>query len=511
MDFWPIQSAALYEAALCNGLFAPLGVGQGKSLICLALPDALDSKRAVLLVPATLRRQVTREARTLYNRHFVLPMEKLTIVSYEELSSTNSHDVLDRLQPDLIICDECHFLRNFSAARTKRFLRYMKEHPHCRFAALSGTITTRSINDYGHLIELALRKNSPLPRSYPELLDWSGALDAKPIRPRNPGVLRQFCRHKESVRDGFRRRLTETQGVVATKESALEMSLIVRRLKMQVPIEVQECLNGVRKTWSIDGNEFDSILTLKGALRQVACGFFYRWVWPDGEVDHAWLEARNDWNKEVRGKLSLGSRPNMDTPFFLAAAAERFRKWVLDPSKPKPDQPLWESETWPTWRKYKDQEDPPREPVWISDYMVDAAVAWGKKQKTGAVIWYAWRALGEAIAKKGKFSIYGENSDSSMATAPVIVCSMYAQKEGKNLQHRYWKNLLTTLPGNGAAFEQIVGRTHRPLQKADEVTVEYFGHTPEVEDLMDSIIEDEQYVFETTGQTRKILYATKIR
>lgn len=509
MSFWPIQSAALIEAAHANGLFAPIGVGRGKSLICLALPEALDSKRAVLLVPAALRRQVVIEARSIYNRHFVLPMERITIVSYEELSTANNADVLERLQPDLIVCDEVHALKSFSAARTKRFLRYMKEHPECRFAALSGTITAKSIVDYGHILELALRKNSPLPRAYPELMDWSGALDARPMRPVNPGVLLRFCEGTEEVREGYRRRLTETQGVVASDEGKLDLPLTIRRLRLVVPPAVTECLVGVRKTWKIGEDEFDSILTLQGALRQVACGFFYRWQWPNGEPTDAevvWLEARSAWHKEVRDKLK-SPRPLMDSPWFLAAAAERHRKWALDPSQPKPELPLWDSETWAAWRPLRDIDPPPTVPVWIDDFLVDAAIAWAKAPgRRGAIIWYWWNAVGERIAQKGRFPIYGAGADATTATAPVIVCSMQSQGTGKNLQHRYHQNLMTTLPG-AALFEQVIGRTHRNGQTQKQVSVEYFGHTPEIEDAMDTVVSDSEYVQQTTGQLRKILYA----
>jgi hypothetical protein len=48
MRFWPIQSAALVEAAKADGLFGDIGVGDGKTLISLALPTAMESKKTVL-------------------------------------------------------------------------------------------------------------------------------------------------------------------------------------------------------------------------------------------------------------------------------------------------------------------------------------------------------------------------------------------------------------------------------------------------------------------------------
>src|SRR3990172_4356533 len=160
MNFWPVQSAALVEANLANGLFGMLSVGAGKSLICLALPEALDSKRAVIVVPSQLRAQVQREAKEIYARHFVLPLDRITIVTYDEISRAETADVLDRIRPDLVIWDEAHKIRlhrggRRSAGRT-RLDRFVDENPGCRHAMLSGTFTKRSVRDYFDMLELCL-------------------------------------------------------------------------------------------------------------------------------------------------------------------------------------------------------------------------------------------------------------------------------------------------------------------------------------------------------------------
>ena len=85
--------------------------------------------------------------------------------------------MLDRLQPELIIADECHSLKDGGAARTKRFLRYMRAHPTTIFLGLSGTVASKSLKDFWHLIKLALREKSPLPIRWPVLDKWAAALD----------------------------------------------------------------------------------------------------------------------------------------------------------------------------------------------------------------------------------------------------------------------------------------------------------------------------------------------
>ena len=78
LSFWPIQSAALIEASLADGLFAPIGVGHGKTLIGLALPEAMSSSRTVYLVKPDLKRQLETEDIEFYGEHFYLPLDRIT-------------------------------------------------------------------------------------------------------------------------------------------------------------------------------------------------------------------------------------------------------------------------------------------------------------------------------------------------------------------------------------------------------------------------------------------------
>lgn len=333
MNLRPIQSASLYEAHVANGLFGPLPVGSGKTLLTLLLPEAMDSERAVLLIPTQLRNQLINEIEHVYSPHFNIELERIVqIVAYSELSLARNSTLLEELNPDLIIADECHALRRSSAARTKRFLRYMRENPQCRFVGLSGTITSNSILDYAHLIELALRKNSPLPDRYQELQDWAGVLDVKPKKRVQAGVLQQLCQGDENVRQGYRRRLVETLGVVAPEEGAIGTSLLVENIRPSVvPREIVESLNEVLNTWAFRGEEYSDPLAIWRFMRQMSCGFYYRWIWPDNEPDDEWLEARAAWKAAARSKIKL-NRPGMDSELLVSNAAERWRKSVEDHS-----------------------------------------------------------------------------------------------------------------------------------------------------------------------------------
>ncbi len=427
---------------------------------------------------------------------------QLDIVAYEDLSSAGSADILERLDPDLIICDEAHCLSSYDSARRKRFDRFAKEHPGCRYAFLSGTMTSRSVNDYATFCEMALKKNSPLPRGYREVRDWGGALDVKPEYVMSPGVLTRLCGPGEDVRAGYMRRLTETPGVVMRSESDLATSLIIRRLNPKMPPPVIKLLDQVRKTWKIGDEEFSEATALARKLREISAGFYYRWAWPDGK-DFEWLEARAAWNCEVRDQLSR-SRAGMDSPYLLELAAERHY------AGKKTGAPVWAAQTWPAWRAVKDRPLPPKEAVWVDDFLVKESLKWGEKmtKKGRAIIWCDHVALAERIAADGKLPHFGAGTDASQSKLPLIVCSIDAQSTGKNLQ-AYEFNLITTLMPSGKGFEQLVARTHRNGQTADEVIVDWMGHTPELQRAMLQIIEDADYVQATTGGRQRVLRATR--
>jgi hypothetical protein len=514
MRLWSIQSAALHDAEIADGLLAPVGVGWGKSLISLLLPIAMHSKKAVLLVAPQLKRKCLEDDIPSLYRHWQIPTASLRVISYSELSNAKCAQLLDEINPDLVIADECHNLRHKSAARTKRFLRFMKNHPNCRFAGLSGTITRRSILDYQHLMELALRKNSPVPDHYGVLLEWSEALDVSED-PASPGALLGFCTVEEIqavngktvieaqpfVRSGFRRRLVETEGVVSTEEGAIGTSLVISGLRPLLPAEVKIAIDDLRKKWEIDGDELIDAMSVARIARELAAGFFYRWVWPGGVKDLEWLGARSAWNKELRSILQLNRR-GLDSPLEVVNA---IRGGHL------------RSDTWEAWAAVKGRPEPPREAVWLSDYLIDEAIRWGREtcSKTEpGIIWYMWDAFGQRVALKGGFPWYGPGMKNDPGLArpdqePVIVCSLQAHGTGKNLQ-RYCRNIMSTPPTGGVEWEQTMARTHRPGQEADEVTVDVFLHTQEMQKAWDQATRDANYIQETQGQKQKLLYAKKL-
>ena len=309
-----VQAAALTEIGLNQGLFAPIGVGHGKTLISLLAPHLLDSKRPLLLVPAQLRiATVSKYCREL-SKHWQIPesfCDGSGVVSYSTLSTKNGKHTLEEKQPDLIICDEVHYLKSAKAARTKRFLRYMKANPKTRFVGMSGTVTKKSIREYWHLIKLALPDGCPLPLRWPEMSDWANALDEN-IRPEmrtSPGALRFLCSDNETPRDGYRRRLTQTPGVIATSESELGTSLVILKKRPETPSKIRKALEQLRCEWMTPGGEdVSDTLDYYRKSRELSFGYYYRWVW-DPSVSpsqkETWLHSRSEWRRLVLSLIHI--------------------------------------------------------------------------------------------------------------------------------------------------------------------------------------------------------------
>lgn len=525
-----VQAAALIEAQRVEektgrgGLVALMGTGSGKSLTSYLLPIVLNSSQTVLLVPPSLVEQTNRQWLRM-GQHFQIAgyAPRFHVVSYSTLHSTKpeKQKILETLKPDLIIADEAHNLKNKSSTQTKRVMRYLNTHPFVRLCVMSGTLTTRSLKDYQHLVQRAIGGLSPVPEDWNTLMEWCACLDSdiheEDRKP--PGVLEKFCykvtRKKtdssgakydfeefESAREGFRRRLVSTLGVVATTESFIGTALEFYNRPLSLPAEVKKAIKDLRDKWAFpDGEEFSDVLELAAAERELSCGFWNKWIWPkdaDGNpiVDHEWLEARTNWNRAVRERLKHAG-PGMDSPLLLFNAAARGD---------------WKTPEFEPWKKVHDRPAPPTEAQWVDDsFLIDDAIAWGKAES--GIIWYSHVAVGEAIASRGGFPFYGGGKKASAEILDekgdrTIVASMQAHGEGKNLQEAFSRNLFTTPPASGKIWEQTVSRTHREGQKEDSVTVEIYLHTSSFVGAFRQALADSKYIEQTTGNRQKLCYGT---
>ncbi len=504
----PVQNAALHQARLCRGLLAPIGVGGGKTLISALLPTVLGSRRTVLLVPPDLVDKTEREFEKMRRCWRMLEPSRFHVISYSRLSSPKTPQLLQDIGPDLVLADEAHALKRMESARTKRFLRFFKAFPATMFGPMSGTVTTQSLYDYWHLAKLALgTSGSPVPTHYGEVGVWdvvfgSMAMDARFAAQRSgarlalPGPESEYVARKlrsfaePYVKDvplkkdetenqrALRVRLTSSPGVVASSTLECNASLRLQLLRPAIPDELQKLLAHLEATWELFDDELEDAMAYARVARQLCAGFAYRWVWPGGKKDEAWLDARKVWHSGLRGYLSGMGKEGYDSPALVAGACDR-----KDPKV----RALWDfREKWLPFRHQfpAPRRTPPVETIWVDEFLVRAAIEAAGKD---AIIWFASDALEDAYRRAG-LEMFGPGEDASVRLNQLaedvlegrqktrtIACKIGPHHKGKNLQG--WRRMVVCEPPtSGAIWEQMLGRLHRQGQKADEVECSVFVH-----------------------------------
>nr|NIY14189.1 hypothetical protein [Nitrospinaceae bacterium] len=331
----------------------------------------------------------------------------------------------------------------------------------------------------------------PVPLSWQELSEWADALDEKiPEGQRvKPGALRRFCNKEESARQGFRRRLTETPGVVATSEEVLGTSLRVLEWKTDhKPSEkLLAAIDKVRKTWETpNGDIITEAVDMWRHMRELALGFWYRWNPP---APRDWLEARRAWKSHVREVLRHNRR-RLDTELQVWNECERSE------SPPR---------VWTDWKEIRDEFRPNTVAEWIDDHAIRNCLRW--LVHNDGICWVEHRAFGEQLAQVARVPYFGAGDDRILDTEETaIVASIRAHSQGKNLE-RWSRNLVPCPMTSGKEWEQLLGRTHRPGQEADEVICEVGLDWPELAASFEQARADALYIEDTIGQRQKLNYA----
>lgn len=482
------QARALCAAEAAGGLFAPMSVGSGKTLIAYLLPTVLD-RRAVVLTSAGLVAQAERE-RAKYAGSFLIRGD-VTWCSYALLSSPRRMRLLEDLDPGLIIADECQALAHADSARTKRFRRYMRRHPSALFAALSGSVLSRSILDFADLMHRALGDYTPLPRDWRDLREWSQALDVDPTRP--AGALRALG---TPVRQAWQRRLRSTRGVVVTEgDAGVTAELVIRHRPIRVPPSIVAAGDLVTSTWERpDGEPLTMAIELARVLRQVRLGGYYRWAWPDSvplDARVAWFSARSAWLRDLREYLRHSAREGADSPALVEAAVVRGDLVVA---------------TYAPWAAIRDAVQAP-DPEWVWISRRPAARIATRALRRPCVVWTDVVPVGREIARVMGVPWYGAGSACARGIlgedgSRSIVASIRAHGVGRNLQ-AYSRAIVAGGSPNGGVWEQLLGRLHRPGQLATRVTYDVL-----FADEARAARDDAKFVAETLGTPQKLLSAT---
>ena len=491
MTLKPVQAIALYEAMECGGLFGPIKVGGGKTLLSALLPLVLEAKRPILLLPAALVEKTWKEFREL-SKHWRVPTN-IQIESYEMLSLVQSARKLEYIQPDFLETDEAHYIKNHRAGRTRRVVRYMQQHPETRFAAFSGTMIKSSIRDFAHFVRWALKEGAPVPKTDDEVSAWADALDEKvnPLGRRQAGALLQFG--GSSAREAFQRRLLETPGVVASSATdGVDCSLRISALEYTASETTAGHFEVLRKTFTTpDGWTFSAKVLLRMYLRQLALGFHSVW---SPRPPPEWIEARRDWASFVRD--TLPDSESLDTELQVANAVDAGRL---------------QTGTLNAWRRVRDSYKIEPKDVWHDDVALQACAAWMADEK--GIVWVEHVFFGRKLAELTGAPYYGPKGLDAQGQSIVnvkpgkaIIASVAANGTGRNLQ-MFSKNLITSCPTLALTVEQLIGRTHREGQEADEVTVDILLGCREHHDAFYRALDGAEATAETLGDQQKLLLA----
>ncbi len=586
--FFRPQAEALISYEMYSGLLAPIGVGWGKTLITLGIAERAYRKglrKIMITVPPEVYLQLTLTdipwarskipltvpfhgmgMRSMKYRRMLAHSNKkgCYILPYSCLSTKDTSEVLTAINPQLLIADEVHKLKNRNVARTKRLMAFLnsrlEEGLETELVGLSGTITAKSIRDYHHIIKAALGKNCPLPLSAQMASDWSIVIDTNaspsksqtgPLRPlvewaRKNYPAEDFPITVPGFRKAFRIRLNTAPGVVATGDTEIGTSLTIANRPVLKPelVDGWKLLNTlmdkVSNEWlTPTGDEIEHAIHTWKWLFELSAGFYNELYWPDAErvatkfgidVGTAGLRLerakkhhilKQDYHRTLRHWLDAHSRAGLDTPMLVA----------LDMSKVAHRNVGMELYTsYATMKAGEFEGMPERESraIRICSYKIDDAVAWaktlGKRRNgdaVGAIIWAHHQEMGlwcfEELEKAGMDVLHcpaGNAANRALkhadtrdcdVTKRVVVASMNAHGTGKNLQG-FERQYFLQWPRPATVAEQTLGRIHRNGQEADELVIGT-NWTTEFDYLnFASCLNDALYIHQSTGTRQKIVY-----
>jgi hypothetical protein len=477
MRLFPVQAVALFEAwrqtALKHrGLFASMSTSSGKTLLSLLLSKIFQAKRPVLLLPAKLIEHKTPKDFLRLSEHWqigVIPQ----LVSYEALGPVSGKGLLERLDPDLLICDEAHKLRNPHASRTRKVRHFRQARPDVPFCLMTGTSIKRALADYSHLAHWALGNGSPVPWRQDVLEEWDAALSEKlalGLQRLDPGALLTWALPGEieefgplnTGRRAYQRRLSETLGVVCyhTTAEQIPASIEIRGIVLEHSRAVLDAFHDLRPHirpdgkpggWVLpDGQELVEGLEIYRHARTIVLGFFQKWRYP---APKEWLEKRKALGAFIREKLS-GSK-QYDSPDEVVKAFPAQRE-VID------------------WQAIRKSYDPETIVVWLDGGPLKVCADW---LRGGGIAFVEHVGFGEALAQVAGVPYFGAGGLDRQGRAidhyhgKACVASVGSNGEGRELQ-RFSRMLITSALRNGPEWEQTIAREHRIGQEAETVEVD---------------------------------------
>lgn len=577
------QADAILAYEMWGANFDPISVGKGKTLLTLMLAEAAmqrGARRVLLLVPAQVYPQlVIRDipwARTKVRLTYqamllggVTASQRLLrarcgrrglyILPYSCLSTRDSEEVLRAIDPQVVIADEAHYLKNDRAARTARVERLLydkvsghKRRNEVQFIPLSGTITTKGVMDYHHLLRAALGDSCPLPLSPVTAREWGAVIDSNcvggaftgPIEPlvawaRRMRPSEEIPAGTAGFRAAYRLRLRTTPGVVISGEEEVACSLVMCNQPIPEPEtrpgwdKLEELIRKVDEEWlTPNGDEIEHAIHTFKWKQELAAGFYNELYWPEpatlqeergisqeeakdllrrAKEHHA---AEQVYAKLLRGWLKDHGREQLDTPMLVGANMKR--RGAEDVGEE-----LYGAWTYARSLDFDGRPERRERAIRVCDFRVRHGLEWARKVSKdgdGGILWgyhqEVVRWATELLRQEGLDPLYCPAGDASNRaiidpknSKRIVVASISAHSTGKNLQTLFSRELVLQWPRPAKDAEQLVGRLHRTGQKADEILVWRCDTLEFDEMLFAACANDALYAQQTTGARQRIIYA----
>ncbi len=554
----PSQAWSLREMGKLGGAIGMIGVGGGKTIMGILAPLAVPNCKVAVLLAKPDQRIHYWAAYLRLREHFRVPSFKfdeltsemgdvvpgapaLHFVPYSKLSQASSTDLLERMNPDLIICDEAHSVSARTSSRTNRLLRYLANHDGIRFCAWSGTLIKKSIRDQAHLMSHALGMNSPMPLDPDDVEAWAAVFDPSPTPDTETSTAKKLYDAfdhggrdrkwyqrggvNEGVRQGYRQHVLETPGVISTREASVGCSLPFYERRVALPDSVRKALRDVRELMKRpDGEELVEATEIALCARNIASGFYFYWAFPgkpctcppevfidsqrcmNCQFIEEWYRRRTAWNKELRDRLRSFD-VHMDSPLLCTNAAMRAYQDEIY----KGELPVWPAQAWPLWQEIRDQVQYTPKVKWIDEFFAQDAADWAKEH-TG-IVWCQSSAFGRKVAELAGIQYHGGGPEAEANILAEkgnrsIVASLKAHGTGRDgLQHKYREQYFPEPPASGETWQQALGRLARPGQEADSVETWVARHSSEVRDALANALRDAEFTESMTGNHQMLLAA----
>ena len=474
----------------------------------------------------------------------------LFIMSYSQLQLKDTVEILNNIAPETIISDECQNLAQMTASRTMRIGRYMDANPSTEFLAMSGTLTSKGLYDYAHITRWALKDKAPLPSNDSELTIWADVLNTtwseytvgNSLLPLVEWAKVNYKDEKfdksevASLRRAYKYRFTTAPGVVSSGDAQVNVSLMFENVPVKVPdtyegyAELKQHIYNVEEfMMNPSGEEIEYPIHKFKSLYELTSGMFLELYWPEvatvekrlkvsaptardllDRSEHH-LKATQQYTAELRRWIEENAADGLDSPSLLEdeltingnnnVGDDLYTKWAFMKSK-EFEELLPRDE-----RSHR-----------VCDYKIKEAVNFYKslKKGTGCLFWYHHQEIGNWLHSEFKkqgiqviFADAGKRGehfilDKKNANLPIIA-SIGSHGTGKNLQH-FQENYIVQFSRSATTMEQLIGRTHRMGQKADQLIM-HTNFTTEFDHLMfASTLADSLYIAQSMNR-QKLVYA----